>query len=337
MIIEEQIKALIGEQKYLDCVDLLIENTGKEKTIDPANTKDMEIKFSLLFDHLRKEGEYHLLRISAHKLKQHLKKLEQVGGNHYHKGLGYHNLGIALHKIALGSFLTAFIEDAIKEKEPLPLKPARQHLEGLFKASSEDLEKLGKYAIEISKNGPIPSNTILKKFNEDPGPPFVELWRVEYHISQIEKEIRIVINKNLPEGWMDNTEYFNWKEDIESKKRNEKAYLGKAASDSLIDYLDFSDYYKIAQYKKNGEIFWPIFGDLNEFENKMKSLKFIRNKIAHFRKIFVEDIIKVDEIRKWLKNGLEKGLGVKKEQIPSQYWDSSAHAISGNIYNDGRN
>jgi hypothetical protein len=143
MTIEEQIKALIREQKYIECVDLLIEHTGDRKTIDPANTEDMENKFSLLFDHLRKEGEYHLLRISAHKLKQHLKKLEEVGGNHYHKGLGYHNLGIALYKIALGSVLNAFIEDAIKERDPLPLKPARQRLEGLFKVSTEDLEKLG--------------------------------------------------------------------------------------------------------------------------------------------------------------------------------------------------
>ena len=241
-------------------------------------------------------------------------------------------LGISNYKIALSSFLNAFIEDVIKEKKALPITPARGHLEGLFKASTESLEKLGEFTLKFTKNGTVPSNVILKKFNENVGPPFVELWRVEYHISQIENEIRSVIDRNLPDGWMDEDKYFNRKEEIEKRKRNEEAYLEKASSESLVDYLDFSDYYKIAKYKDNEKIFRPIFGDLDEFEEKMKVLKAIRNKIAHFRKIFDEDIKKVDEIRKWLGDGLEKGLGLSREQIPSQYWDSSANAVSGNIY-----
>lgn len=78
MTIEEEIRALIEGKKYPDCAKLLLKNTGKEKAIDPNNIKDMESKYRILFDPLRKEGEYMHLRVSAHSLKTHLKDMEKT-------------------------------------------------------------------------------------------------------------------------------------------------------------------------------------------------------------------------------------------------------------------
>lgn len=330
MIIEEQIKALIGEQRYIECVDLLIEHTGEGKTIDPNNTKDMEDKFYLLLNHLRKNRDYKLLHISAHKLKKHLKKLEEIGGTHYHKGLLYHNLGIALHKFSLGCFLSAFIEDAINNKEPLPLKPARQHLEGLFKANNEDLEKLGEYAIKSCKNTPDTCNDILKKFIKDSREPFIELWRIEYEVSLLEKEIRKCIDETLPSNWWNETKHFKEKVKIEAYREKEKELLGRASSDSLIDYLSITEYIRIV--KDNETLFKPKIGDVDEFSNKMKIVEYIRNKVAHTRKVYKEDTEKLEETRKWLGKKIANCQEVDVIQLPSQYLDSSAHAISGNIY-----
>lgn len=330
MTIDEQIKVLIEGDKYPDCVGLLVENTGKGKAIDPNNIKDMEEKYSILFRHLDKEGEYMLLRQSAHRLKIHLQSLEENDSKHYHKGLMHHNLGIALYKLALGSFLNAFIEDVIKDQEALPLKPARQHLEGLFKTSTEDLEKLGDHAIKLSNNSPNLSKKILEKFIKDFGEPFIEMWIIEYEISLLEREIRKCIDETLPRDWWENTKYFKEKAKIEAYRENEKDLLGKVSSDSLLDYLSITEYIRIV--KDNETLFKPKVGDVDEFGKKMKVVEYIRNKVAHTRKVYKEDIEKLEEMRKWLGKKIANCQNIEETQLPSQYWDSSAHAISGNIY-----
>ena len=96
MTIEEQIRALIVAKKYPDCIRLLIENTCKGKAIDPNKIEDMEKKYSILLHQLDDEGEYMHLGATAHRLKAHLKRLEEADAAHYHKGLLYHNLGACL-------------------------------------------------------------------------------------------------------------------------------------------------------------------------------------------------------------------------------------------------
>jgi len=331
MTIEEQIKALIKSKDYKTCADLLIKNTGLDKSIKPNNIDELEKHYSILFNLLNEQGDYYDLLYFSNNLIQHMKYLEKKDETHYHKGLPYHSSGIALYQLALSQFLKAFIEDVIKKKEALPLEAGRQHLQGFFKVNEDDLEKIGKFALELFQKKVNSSEEILDKYFHTHGSPYIELWQVENKISQIEIEIRQCINKVLGHSWMDNKIYLKGdkKEDIRRRQMREEAALGKAASNSLTDYLSFSDY--AALIKEAEGKFKPIFEDVDEFQKKMNVLEAIRNKIAHFRKIFKEDIEILNETRKWLGDGLQKGLQMDKEDIPSQHWDSKSFATSGNI------
>lgn len=332
MTIEVQIREFLKHQDYKNCSKFLIDNTGIDKQIKPGNINELERYYSLLYEELRNNGKHLDLFFYTNIFLNHMIKLEKKDGAHYHKGLGYHNSGISLYRLALSQFLNAFIEDAITTRKNLPLTPGRQELQCLFKANEDDLEKLGKHTIESSKTGIISPEEILKNYIGHYGEPYTELWQVETNISQIEKDIRNCISRILGQGWLDNETFLNKgkKEEIIGRQIQEKKILGKAASDSLIDYLNFSDYALIVKHNQN--LFNPIFGDINEFADKMEKLRYIRNKIAHFRKIFKEDIDEVNRIRKYLGDGLEKGLNLKREDISSQHWDSKAFATSGNTY-----
>jgi hypothetical protein len=335
MTIEEQIKEFLKSGDYRGCRHLLIDNTGKDKPINPKDVDTMEGYYSLLFNYLNKKGEYRGLCSSVFALLEHLKRLEQTDEQHYHKGLEYHNMGIALYRLSLRNFLLAFIEDAIRKQDKFPLTPARQYLEGLFKVEKGDLQKLGHHAIEILNKKLELSENILDNFTGSNGYLHVELWQVENNISQIEKEIRECINKTLGQNWIDNKLYIpgNKKKEIERRQMREKGYLGKASSDSLIDYLSFPDYIDVVDNPESELKFKPIFDDIDEFKRNMQILELIRNKIAHFRDIYITDIEEVNRIRKWLGPKLEKGLTISIEEIPSQHWDSSAFGTSGQVIN----
>ena len=330
MSIEEQIKHFIEKEDYVNCISFLIENTGKNKPINPENTTEMEKYYSILFIHLNIQENYRVLHKSAFRLLHNLEKLEREDNHHYHKGLMLHNLGIASYKYARDWFIYAFIEDVIREKIDLPFQAATQHLQGLFKADIEDLSKLGKYTLKYQKNL-ISNEEILSHFLKDRIELFMELWRIEYNISQIEKEIRDCLNSVLPNGWIDDKTIFSEKPNLEGNREREIELLGRASSDSLVDYMSFSHYTKII--KIGGEkYFKQKIKDIDEFNNKLMTLEYLRNKIAHFRKVFPQDIKILKEVRLWLAPKISVCLNVKQGDLQSQIWDSRAVMCSGMVY-----
>ena len=253
----------------------------------------------------------------------HLEGLEAKDKTHYHKGLGYHNLAIAHYYMAFQNFLYAYIEDVISLGKEFPLTPARIHLAGLFKASEEDLQKLGKQAIHYNKNGIAKAEEILKKVEQE-YKIYAELWKSEYMISLIEKQIRECIKKILPhDKIIDNGK----KKDIEKQMEDEKNLLGRQSSKDYIDYLTLGEYKKIINNYWND--FKGIFNDKEEFNKKFEIMRLIRNKIAHFRKIHPDDIKKLEKIGKWFGEKLKNCL---QQETSIGYFDSKDFAISGSVY-----
>ena len=132
---------------------IYLKNSHLDKSIDSfEQTIELDPDYIMAYINL---GMAYFKKGDNKKALESLNRGLQIKNNIYTDHL-YHNLGIANYKNALSSYLNAFIEDVIKEQEALPLKPAREHLEGLFKASTESLEKLGQFALDFTKKGPAP-------------------------------------------------------------------------------------------------------------------------------------------------------------------------------------
>ena len=61
-------------------------------------------------------------------------------------------------------------------------------------------------------------------------------------------------------------------------------------------------------------------------------LEYLRNKIAHFRKVYREDIEILEHVRKSLALKISDCLNVKQTDLQSQIWDSRAVMCSGMAY-----
>ena len=176
------------------------------------------------------------------------------------------------------------IEIQMKHREDLAKCLLKQ---GKFKYASTALEQANKLRDELGSQKPVKKREQEKDFVgkgfDDPFPNMSE----DDYIGTLEFKFRnLIMNKlmKLPNWEKERVPPKEWQAAIELKKTSESDPVLLDHEKRIIDYVDFSDYIKIFQHKKNWDkIFQPVFRDSDLFFGQLKILQKFRNPIAHHR------------------------------------------------------
>jgi tetratricopeptide (TPR) repeat protein len=289
-----------------ETIEVLKENTGRGKIIDPSDTPKLERLWSGVGNALLKRGELENTRKVYNNMFEILLRLQEQENARYHKGLSLYNIGNVLFRQAFQFFLYSFIEDVINQKK-FPEALSVKTLQSIFKVPSEWLQQLSAdiFAKMPDARDPI---KVLVELNISGVP--AELWTLEYAMQEIETKLRKYIESKLssnPEWWEKQIPQ-EVRKNVEDKINESSEVLWFSEQPiSPMDYLSFpQEYIKIITCDDCWKTFESTFRHKAIIKGKLTGLGQIRHKIAHYRKISERERQMFEETIKWLDDRLKQ-------------------------------
>jgi hypothetical protein len=185
----------LGIQGKIDeGIELLKENTGKGKTIDPLDTPKMERIWSLFANPLMLTGQIENSIKIYGEMFSHLMHIQDQDNIRVHKGLCLFNGAHGFLRRAFQYYMLSFVEDTISSGKYPDEAQSTAALQGVFKVDSEFLHQLSD---KICQETPTPKdpNALLAKLGVKQVP--AELWELEYKMQETERKLRDSIEKKL--------------------------------------------------------------------------------------------------------------------------------------------
>ncbi len=302
-----QLKSLLEKNQIDRGIEVLIENTGKGKIIDPSDTGKMEKIWSLFANPLLLMAKIEDYVRVYRQMNETLFKLQKQENARYHKGLPLYSIGNGLLRQAFHFFLFSFIEDIINQKGFPEGLPSVSTLQGIFKVDSEFLQQLSKDILEKMPNARDP-NEVLAKLDVKMVP--AELWALEYQMQKIETKLRRFIEDRLSgvyKEWWEKLIAEEIRKNVENRiKESSKVLWFSEQPISPLDYLLFPrEYIEIITNNECWKHFKSDFKHKAMIEGKLIGLGHIRNKIAHYRKTSDREKQMFEETIKWLEGCLK--------------------------------
>ena len=302
-----KLDSLRKQGKISEGITLLIENTGKGKTVDPLDTPKMERIWSLFANPLLSEGQIDDSINIYNEMFLHIKHLQDQENTRYHKGLALYNTGHGFLRKAFHFFLFSFIEDAIGNGAYPANALSTEALKGIFKVDSEFLQNLSDRIIREAPTTRDPT-TVLSGLGIKVVP--VELWMLEYQMQKTEKNLRELIENALSKAspkWWEDLIPEGVRKDVDDRiVRSSQALWFSEQPTSPLEYLSFpQDYIKILTDVKCWPHFEPTFKRKTVLQGRLDGLGHIRHKIAHYRKISDEEKHMFGRTIQWLQDYLK--------------------------------
>jgi hypothetical protein len=288
-------------------IRLLIENTGKGKTLDPSDTSKIERIWSAFANPLLLEGQIDNSINAYNEMFSHIKHLQDQENTRYHKGLPLYNMGHGFLRKAFHFFLFSFIEDAISIGAYPADALSTEALKGIFKVDSEFLQSLSDRIIREAPATRDPT-TVLSSLGIKVVP--VELWMLEYQMQKTEKVLREFIETSLSKAsqkWWEDLIPDGVRKEVDDRiVRSSQALWFSEQPTSPLEYLSFpQDYIKILADAKCWPHFEPTFKRKAVLQGRLDGLGHIRHKIAHYRKVSDEEKQMFGRTIQWLKDCLK--------------------------------
>jgi len=299
--LQGQLRSLVESGQIDEGIEVLKQNTGKGKIIDPSNTERMESIWGFFLNNLLQKGRVDDSIKVCRQMLETLTELQKQDGARYHKGAPFFSIGNTLLLQAFSHFLYAFIEDTVNLKKFPEGMPSVTTLQGIFKVDSEFIHKLSQDILARMPNAGDPRD-VISALGIKIIP--VELWRLEYAMQEVERKLRKFIEGKLssdPEWW-EKLVPEEVKKSVGEKITTSSEILWFSEQPlSPLDYLMFPrEYVQIITDDKCWELFKSAFGHKAIIRGKLSGLGQIRNKIAHYRKISDRERQMFEETVKWL-------------------------------------
>lgn len=294
---------LLRKQGKIDeAVQLLKENTGKGKIIDPSDTGKTERIWSSYANPLFLEGEALNTVKIYREMFLHLKALQDKEGLRYHKGLPIYNIGQGFMLEAFNSFVLAFVEDSISSGKYPEDSLSTVSLQGIFKVDSEYLQQLSENILKKAPAAKDP-NKVLQDLGVTRVP--AELWTLEYSMQETERKLREFIVKQLsnasPDWWQTLVPEDLRKEVEGLLVSSSKILWFSEQPTSPLEYLSFPrSYIRIITCDACWQQFKGAFKHKAILEGRLEGLGHIRHKIAHYRKISEDEKQMFGRTIRWL-------------------------------------
>lgn len=305
--LSKKLSLLQQEGKTDEGIQLLKENTGKGKIIDPSDTQKTERFWSLFANPFFAVGQaLNVIKIYR-EMYLHIKNLQDQEGARYHKGLPAYNMGHGLMLEAFGNFVLSFVEDVISSGKYPEEALSTASLQGIFKVDSEYLHQLSESIIKKASGAKDP-HKVLQDLGVKTVP--AELWTLEYNMQETEKRLREFIEKHLfdvsPDWWQTLVPDDLRKEVEGLLTSSSKILWFSEQPTSPLEYLSFPrSYIRIVTC----DTCWPHFKDTFKhkaiLEGRLEGLGHIRHKIAHYRRISEDEKQMFGRTIQWL-NGCIK-------------------------------
>ena len=294
--------------KIDEAIELLVENTGKDKLVDPSNTSQLETAWSRFANPLFLQGRMDDFFKVCERMYEHTVKLQRQGNPRIHKGWSLYGKGNVHFQKALNYFMLSFIEDTI-DNNGFPENSLSTHtLYTISKVDSDFLRNLSKMVIEKSRNHLEPDK-VLTELNITKVPYL--LWTLEVQMEKIEAKLRKFIEKNLQKASKE------WQEELIPKELQDKIndrimessrvlWFSEQPTSPLL-YLTFPSEYIILITDDNcWTTFKAAFEHKEVLKGRLKGLAQIRHKIAHYRKISPIEREMFEQAIQWLENCMTK-------------------------------
>jgi hypothetical protein len=176
-------------------------------------------------------------------------------------------------------------------------------------------------AVEIGLD--LGSNTISETrdiVNKDPNNSKLNYLLLKNLEENIRKFIEIELSESTPQWWKQRIPGDVKTNAEERKEKDEKRKIWDFKEQSLISYIDFTDYEKIITQKNNwNDIFRDVFHDKVAISGKLKAIEPIRNTISHTRNLDPHEIKQLkfysEEILKSISYYLEHKSKIISEKI----------------------
>lgn len=304
--LRDKLKSLREQGKIGEGIELLKENTGKGKIIDPSDTPKMENLWSSFANPLlRERGQIDNFTRVYEEMFAHIMYLQDQETARYHKGLSVYNMAVGFLVKAYHCFLLSFVEDSISSGAYPEEALSTAGLQQILNVDSEFLQQLSQETIAQTPSAKDP-NTILsdpKVGVRVPG----KLWQLEYQMREIERKLREFIEKMLSSAsqeWWKELVPPELQNDIDTRMINTSKVLWFSEQPtSPLEYLSFPhEYTKIIIDDKCWSCFKSTFKNKAILAGRLEGLGHIRHKIAHYRKISDDENKMFSRTIQWLKN-----------------------------------
>lgn len=298
----DRLQNLLAANKTDEGIKLLIENTGKDKIINPTDKGKTESIWSFFGANLLRSGKLEDGLRVYRQMNETLLSLQKQDDIRYHKGSPLYNIGSALLSQAFNFFLLSFVEDVIDQQKFPEDLPSLDALQGIFKVDFEFLNNFSERILAEYPKGRDPGEVLTKL-----GVSYVpaELWQLEYKMLDIEMKLRRFIKKRLEAkdaDWWNKLVPDAQRKKIEGVIEDSSKLLWfSEQTTSPLDYALFpQDYVELITSENAWSEFQKCFKHKAILKAKLSGLGQIRNKIAHYRTVSQREREMFTETVKWL-------------------------------------